>query len=126
MRRYLIYSAFFMIFTPIIQGNAQITVEQFGKNRVQYKNFNWRFLSTDNFEIYYYDQGEDMAEQGAKFLEEEFERITDILGYAPYTKTRIFLYNSIGDLQQSNVGVNENNFSVGGQTDFIKAQVEIA
>jgi hypothetical protein len=105
---------------------AQISVDQFGKNRLQFKNFTWRYLSSENFDIYFYDGGSDIAKMASKYLEDEFERITDILGYAPYTKTRIFLYNSVSDLQQSNVGVNESNFSVGGETDFVKPQVEIA
>ncbi len=32
----------------------------------------------------------------------------------------------MSDLQQSNVNVNENNFTIGGQTNFVKLQVEIA
>jgi Tol biopolymer transport system component len=101
-------------------------VDQFGKNRLQFKIFDWRYLSSENFDIYFYDGGADIAKQAAQYLEEEFERMTDLLGYAPYTKTRIFLYNSVSDLQQSNVGANRNNFSVGGETDFMKPQVEIA
>ncbi|MDX1591179.1 MAG: hypothetical protein R3283_04395, partial [Balneolaceae bacterium] len=27
----------------------------FGKNRVQYEKFDWRFIETDHFDIYYYD-----------------------------------------------------------------------
>jgi hypothetical protein len=103
-----------------------MTVEQFGQNRIQYKIFEWRYFSSENFEIYYYENGADIAREAAKFLEDEFERLTDVIGYSPYTKTRIFLYNSSTDLKQSNVGVNENNFSVGGQTDFVKPQVEVA
>ena len=105
---------------------AQIAQEQFGKNRVQYKNFNWRYYSSDNFDIYFYDGGESNAQVAAKYLEKEFERITDVIGYAPYTKTKIFLYNSPKDLQQSNVGVKGKSFTVGGQTNFVKSQVEIA
>jgi hypothetical protein len=115
-----------LLFVVFHFADAQMTIEQFGKNRLQYKMFDWRYLSSENFEIYYYDGGEDIAKEAAKFLEDEFERITDIIGYSPYTKTRIFLYNSATDLKQSNVGVNENNFTVGGQTDFIKPQVEVA
>jgi Tol biopolymer transport system component len=108
------------------EARAQLSVDQFGKNRLQFKIFNWRYLSSENFDIYFYDGGADIAKQAAKYLEDEFERMTDLLGYAPYTKTRIFLYNSVNDLQQSNVGANRNNFSVGGETDFMKPQVEIA
>ncbi len=108
------------------ESYAQINRERFGKNRVQFKNFNWRYYSSDNFDVYFYDGGQDNALIAAKFLEKEFERITDVIGYAPYTKTKIFLYNSTSDLQQSNVGVKGKSYTVGGQTDFVKSQVEVA
>ncbi|WKN43977.1 BamA/TamA family outer membrane protein [Tunicatimonas pelagia] len=108
------------------ESHAQINRERFGKNRVQFKNFNWRYYSSDNFDVYFYDGGQDNALIAAKFLEKEFERITDVIGYAPYTKTKIFLYNSTVDLQQSNVGVKGKSYTVGGQTDFVKSQVEVA
>ena len=109
-----------------IAAFAQSAQNQFGKNRVQYKKFNWSYLSSDNFDIYFYDGGDANARIAAEFLEEEFERITDVIGYAPYSKTKIFLYNAVADLQQSNVGVNDNPFTIGGQTNFVKSQVEVA
>ena len=115
-----------LLIVLVYQTRAQMSVDEFGKNRLQFKTFDWRYLSSENFDIYFYDGGNEIAKQAAQYLEEEFERITDLLGYSPYTKTRIFLYNSISDLQQSNVGVNKSNFSVGGETDFVKPQVEIA
>ena len=123
-RKFYLPSLLLVLLTSLT--HAQIVQEQFGKNRVQYKNFNWRYYSSDNFDVYYYDGGEDNALVAAKYLEKEFERITDVIGYAPYTKTKIFLYNSPKDLQQSNVGVKGKNFTVGGQTNFVKSQVEIA
>ncbi len=107
------------------QSFAQNTLEKFGKNRIQYKDFNWRNLSTLNFDIYYYDNGSRMANFATRYLESEFDEITDILGYTPYFKTKIFIYNSITDLQQSNVGIDDDNVITGGQTDFFKSQVEI-
>lgn len=106
--------------------SAQLTKSSFGKNRLQYKEFNWRYYSTSNFDIYFYDDGQELAKLSAAFIEDEYDRITDLLGYAPYSKTKIFLYNSLADLQQSNVGANSNPFTVGGQTNFVKSQVEIA
>lgn len=105
---------------------AQQSRETFGKSRVQYKVFDWRYFSTENFDIYFYKGGDKVAKDAAKYLEDEFERLTDIIGYSPYSKTKVFLYNSISDLQQSNIGINDATFSVGGQTDFIKSHVEIA
>ncbi len=106
--------------------SAQESVETFGKNRVQHKILDWKYYNTDNFDVYFYTGGKDIAKVSAEYLESEYNKITDVLGYQPYTKIKIFLYNSVADLQQSNVGVNENNFTIGGQTNFVKAQVEIA
>ena len=51
------------------------------------------------------------ARQAADYLESEYDRITqDVLGYALYSKAKVFIYNSVADLQQSNVGVNEKQF----------------
>jgi len=105
---------------------AQEALEKFGKNRVQYKNFKWRYYSTENFDIYFYDGGNEIARVATRYLEKEFDRITDILGTVSYSKTEIFLYNSATDMLQSNIGVNDNSFDVAGQTDFVKPLVEIA
>ena len=76
--------------------------------------------------FYFYDGGEENARAAIEFMEEEFNRITDVLGYAPYAKTKIFLYNSKTDLQQSNKGLYEVPYTIGGQTNFVKLQAEIA
>ena len=52
--------------------------------------------------------------------------LTDMMGYPPYSKTRVFIYNSISDLQQSNVGINYFGPVSGGETQFAKAYSEIA
>ena len=126
MRVYKYLILFLVITFSINKLSAQETIGTFGKNRIQYKIFNWRYYSSDNFDVYFYEGGNNLAKMAASYLEGEFDRLTDVLGYQPYSKTKIFLYNSVSDLQQSNVGVNENIFTVGGQTNFVKSQVEIA
>lgn len=105
---------------------AQQARESFGRNRLQYRQFNWQYLSGENFDIYYYDARRTIALEALEYLEGEFDRITDMIGYPPYFKTKIFLYNSLSDLQQSNVGLNHTSFTAGGETEFIKPYVELA
>lgn len=107
-------------------GFAQQARETFGKNRIQYKQFEWQYLTSENFDVYYYDNRRKVAAEAIQYLEGEFDRITDLIGYPPYLKTKVFLYNSVTDLQQSNVGLNHTEFNVGGETEFIKPYVEIA
>ncbi|MFQ3214200.1 MAG: Tol biopolymer transport system component [Marivirga sp.] len=106
--------------------SAQDFGEQFGRNSIQYRFFNWKYYSTPHFEIYYYPGGQKLANELTVSLEEQHETITDILGYAPYAKTKIFLYNNNLELNQSNVGLGEANFTIAGQTNFLKNQIQIA
>jgi len=111
----------------LIQGAVgQQALETFGKNRIQYKRFDWKYLSSENFDVYYYGERRTVARESLQYLETEFDRITDLIGFYPYQKTKVFLYNSIIDLQQSNMGLNDNQFSSGGETEFIKPYVEVA
>jgi Tol biopolymer transport system component len=105
---------------------AQQALETFGKNRIQYRIFQWNYLSSENFDVYYYDERKKVAQDALQYLEGEFDRITDLIGYPPYLKTKVFLYNSVTDLQQSNVGLNHAPFASGGETDFVKPYVEVA
>jgi Tol biopolymer transport system component len=105
---------------------AQNSEETFGKSRIQYRYFEWKYYSTPHFDIYYYYGGKNLAKQVAENIEEKFLRITDIMGYAPYNKTKIFLFNSNLDLNQSNVGLNEAQFNISGQTNFLKTHIELA
>jgi len=106
--------------------HAQRAYETFGRNRIQYKDFDWKYLSSENFDVYFYGDRKKLAMEALQYMESEFDRITDLLGFYPYQKTKVFLYNSITDLQQSNVGLNQSRFNVSGETTFIKPYVEIA
>ncbi|MDZ4716581.1 MAG: translocation protein TolB [Cytophagales bacterium] len=117
---------FFLCGFFVLPGFSQQASETFGRNRVQYRQFEWKYVSSDNFDVYYYDERRRVATEATQYLETEFDRITDLIGYPPYLKTKVFLYNSVTDLQQSNMGIMGKQFHVGGETEFIKPYVEIA
>jgi hypothetical protein len=124
-RRGILIVTALILFT-VVDMKAQYAQETFGKNRIQYRQFNWQYLSGENFDVYYYDARKGIAQNALEYLEAEFDRITDLIGYPPYFKTKVFLYNSLSDLRQSNVGLNRTIFTVNGETEFIKPYVEVA
>lgn len=123
---YQVIAIFLCSFLITQHGFAQNGSETFGRNRVQYRQFEWKYVSSENFDVYYYDERRRVATEATQYLEAEFDRITDLIGYPPYLKTKVFLYNSVADLQQSNMGIMGRQFHVGGETEFIKPYVEIA
>ena len=104
---------------------AQFDQERFGKNRIQHKNMEWYFFSSNNFEVYYYDGGQANARMAIDYLESEFDRITQLIGFVAYTKPKIFIYNSRQELLQSNLNLNNNDYTVDGQTFFAKLLAEV-
>ncbi|WP_041264099.1 PD40 domain-containing protein [Bernardetia litoralis] len=132
MKNFFLSTLFFLVILILGFSNSIFAqqfpteIDQFGKNRVQYQTFDWKYITSDNFEIYYYEGGYEMALLTARYAESDFGRMTQFLGFAPYNKTKIFVYRSIGELQQSNIGINDQDFNIGGQTNLGKSVVEIA
>lgn len=102
------------------------SLERFGKNRIQYRNFEWKIVRTANFEIYYYQGGNQIANLTAQYAESEFDRITELLGYTPYNRVKIFLFNSPQELAQSNIGLNAQGGVSSRELDLSKSRVELA
>ena len=50
--------------------------QSFGQNKVQYKDFDWNYIQTSHFDIYYYDDQQDLAEFVADVAEESYEQIS--------------------------------------------------
>ena len=108
------------------QNYFSSTQEEFGKNRIQYKRFEWLTIKSNNFEFNYYRSGDKIAQNAAKIAEGEYDRITELLGYTPFTTMKIFLYNSPQELEQSNIGLTAPVDLDGSILNMAKSRVQIA
>ncbi|WP_025762088.1 hypothetical protein [Dyadobacter tibetensis] len=133
MRIKSIYKRIFLISLSLLIGafsnlSAQRypSQETFGKNRIQYKKFNWKIFRTTNFEIYHHQGGTALAKLTAQHAESEFDRITDLLGWTPYNRVKIFLYNSPAELEQSNMGLTNIDNLEDQKLDLAQSRIEIA
>lgn len=124
LNKILTFSILILFFSA--SSFAQQSQVSFGKSRIQYKNFHWEYLSTENFDIYFYVGGRESAIYAAKYAELDLPNIVSLLGYSSDHKIKLIVYNSPHDLLQSNIGFQEPNPAVGGQTTFIKSKVEVA
>ena len=104
MQKYIII--FFLMYSNNLLSQSSI-YNEIGKNRIQYESFDWDVIYTNNFEIYYNTNSLIVAEIASKHLENNFSALTNNVGHQPFQKTKIFIYNSEKDLEQSNIGINE-------------------
>ena len=82
-------------------GNAQETY--FGKNKVHYKKFDWHYIQTEHFDIYYYQNGYELAKFAAASLESAYVQVRKSLNYDVRKRVPIILFLSHKDFQKTNV-----------------------
>ncbi len=90
------------------------TTETFGQNRVQYKDFIFSYYESDNFTTYYYQGGQDVAKYVIKAAEDNAEELAKMLDYRFKKKIDIVVYNTINELNQTNIGIYEAGQNAGG------------
>jgi len=86
--------------TSLIAQDFYPSQRPFDKTRIQYQKFVWHFFSSQNFEVYYFGKNENLAKTTIQFAESDFQKITQLLSYTPFQKTKIFVYPSQSELLQ--------------------------
>jgi len=100
-------------------------VGQFGQNKIQYKDFNYKILNTEHFDIYFYQGGDEIAAFAEEILEAGYEKINADLGVEIDFRIPVILYNSPNDFSQTNVTLDLIEESVGGFTEILKNRMVI-
>jgi hypothetical protein len=59
----------------------QGTNMEFGKNRVQYREFTWFYYPSENFEVYYYIGGEELAQYTLMSCERNLKELQQFRSY---------------------------------------------
>ncbi len=95
----------------------------FGKNKVQYKNFDWKYIQSPHFDVYFYSGGRDLAEFCAEHAETALVAIEKTMRYDITNRIAIIAYNSHNDFQQTNAVGEYLPEGVGGVTEPLKNRV---
>ncbi|MBX3254346.1 MAG: hypothetical protein KF862_09420 [Chitinophagaceae bacterium] len=98
---------------------AQVNAVEFGKNRVQYEKFKWRYYQTRNFNVYFSQNGLALGKYAAQLAEKELPELEDFVEYGSQRRINIVVYNSFNDMQQSNIGIGVDWQNTGGVTKFV-------
>ncbi|MAY84991.1 MAG: hypothetical protein CMP59_12750 [Flavobacteriales bacterium] len=109
--------------------NAQFyngTQTTFGKNRVQYREFNWQFYRFNNYETYFYTGGQDLAEHTAKLARVKIDQLEKFLDFYLQERIQFIIFNKQSDFRQSNIGLStDESYNIGGVTRIVGSKVFI-
>jgi len=108
-----------------IHSFAQVNTVQFGKNRVQYKNFKWRYYQAPNFNVYFSDGGLNLARFVVEVAEEELPGLERFVEYGMQRRANIIVYNDYNDYRQSNIGMDFDWQNSGGMTKLVNSKLVV-
>lgn len=110
--------AFFLLFSFPADGQFYYGIRQeFGKNRVQFNDFDWVYLRFEGFDVYFYRGNEALAENVARLTHKNLPQIENYLDAPLDERVQILVFNNLSDLKQSNVNSSEeDDYNTGGVT----------
>ena len=104
---------------------AQVNAVTFGKNRLQFKKFKWQYYQTKNFNVYFYDGGQELAKYVAQEAEKELPEIESATEYSLQRRANIILYNNYTDRKQTNIGLETDILAAGNVTRLVNNKMVV-
>lgn len=115
---------FFWIIILALMSFSDSALAQFGKNKVQYQNFKWKFIQSKHFDVYYYDS-KYLAEACAVYAEQALKKIQSTLDFRINKRISIIAYDTHNEFQQTNVIDQFMSEGIGGVTELKKNRIVV-
>ena len=103
----------------LLSAPGLLSAQYFGRNKVQYTNFDFKVIQTEHFDVYYYDRERIAALDAARMAERSYARLSKVLNHEFRERKPIILYASQTDFMQTNA-TEVSSEGTGGVTDFAR------
>jgi Tol biopolymer transport system component len=97
--------------------------QYFGRNRVQYEDFDFRVLETEHFDIHYYEGEAEAARIAGVMAERWYRRLSSLLSHELRGRQVIVYYANHAHFQQTNALGGTPGESTGGATEVFKRRI---
>src|SRR5437868_874047 len=104
-------------------GSRDTSAQQFGRNKVEYVDFDFKLLDTEHFAVYYYTSEEASARLAARLAERWYARLSHVLGHSLLARQPLILYGSQPEFAQTNVVAGLLGEGIGGVTESAKRRI---
>lgn len=123
MRRSNATPIVFLVLVALFWSVGSVQAQYFGRNKVQYDDFDFKTIKTDNFEIYFYPEERVAVEDAARMAERWYRRHSRTFLREFDERKPLIFYANDADFQQTNVISGQLGQGVGGVTESLKERV---
>ncbi len=117
-RRFKILACAAALVVPAFSSTAE--GQYFGRNKVQYEQFDFRVLETPHFRVYFYPEKEEPARDMARMAERWNTRLSAIFDRRLTKRKPILLYANHPDFHQTNAVMAQLSEGTGGVTESLR------
>ncbi|MFN0150020.1 MAG: BamA/TamA family outer membrane protein [bacterium] len=112
-----------VLFTALILLPSAASAQHFGKNKLRARTHSWSVLTTEHFDIHFYDSEKDAALKAAEMAEEIYGELSAVLGHTIAKRVPVILYATHSDFQETNALSGLIDVGTGGVTEFLRRRV---
>jgi WD40 repeat protein len=116
-------AGFLFVVVALVLTASPASAQYFGRNKVNYDQFDFRVIETEHFQIHYYPEAEQAARDAARMAERWYERHTQTFLHRFGEKKPIILYANDADFHQTNVIEGAIGEGTGGFTESVRERV---
>ncbi len=107
----------------IVTLSGTASAQYFGQNKVQYRQYDWRSIESDHFEVYFYPGLDSLAMRVLDLAEKTHVVLSARMGHSLGRRVPIILYGSHNDFAQTNVTPELIDAGTGGFTEALRNRV---
>ncbi|MBA3893343.1 MAG: PD40 domain-containing protein [Gemmatimonadales bacterium] len=96
--------------------------QYFGRNKVQYHQFDFQVLQTEHFDVHYYPREQAAAEAAGRMAERWYTRLSTVLRHELSGRQPLILYATATEFQQTNI-VGAIGEGTGGVTEALRRRI---
>ena len=112
-----------LVLLVIAAGGSLVHAQYFGRNKVQYDNFEFKQFDTEHFTFYFYPESEEAVKDAARMAERWYQRHSMVFLREFKERKPIILYADDADFHQTNVINGRLGEGTGGVTESLKQRV---
>ncbi|HXH23633.1 MAG TPA: hypothetical protein VNI78_00200, partial [Vicinamibacterales bacterium] len=107
----------------VVLSAPPASAQYFGRNKVQYRQFDFQVLTTEHFQVHFYPEEAGAARELARMAERWYARLSRVLEHDLSSLQPIIVYASGPDFRQTNVISGEITEGTGGVTEGYKRRI---
>jgi hypothetical protein len=112
-----------LVFCAICNVGGPASAQYFGRNKVQYRSFDFQVMKTEHFDIYFYPSAQTGTEIAARMAERWRVRLEKVLRHELRDRQPLILYASHVDFEGTNVIGGELGEGTGGVTEGLRRRI---